>query len=241
MSVENFLKSMAKGYLHFQRVDTYRDFPNADESDGEQLPLDKIGNSNSKFAKDQSYTAVTYYDNCRSRTYAYCLSLENSDYIWKEYGNQEESKGKICLVFEFGKLRQTLNQSLPNITMVYGDTDFANFFHINYGIVEYIKKSIHQLNLSQLPNPIQYTYIKDEEKYGQEKELRISLSALGIGKFALKDGRLFEFPPSIQLPFDFKMAFTNGAIEQILHVDPELLPYLRSQMEQLHWFGDQCD
>lgn len=58
MTIENFLKSVTGNYLHFQRVDAYKDFLGADEADGEQLPLDKEGNQNSKFAKDPSYRQI---------------------------------------------------------------------------------------------------------------------------------------------------------------------------------------
>jgi len=49
MTVENFVQSIEERYLHFQRVDAYKDFPGADAEDGEQLPLDKSGNASSKF------------------------------------------------------------------------------------------------------------------------------------------------------------------------------------------------
>jgi hypothetical protein len=230
MSVENFLRSTANSYIHFQRVDTYKDFPNADGSDGEQLPLDKFGNENSKFAKDPTYNAAAYYNDCRARTYAYCLSLENSEYIWKEYSNKE---GKICLVFEFGKLRQSLNQFIQTASVVYKNAKCHQIFNINYGIVEYVKRAEHQLNQTRLPNPIQYTYIKDEEKYGREKELRVSLSAVGIGNFGLKDGCLLEFSSSLQLQFNFKEAFSKGIIEEILCNDPALMQYLKEEMNKL--------
>jgi len=213
MSVENFIKSLSGNYLHFQRVDAYKDFPSADALDGQQLPLDQVGNQNTHFAKDPSYTAATYYDSCRSRTYACCFSLENSDYIWNEYGNAESSIGKVCLVFEFGKLRQLLNQTIQNAieqsSLMCGDLQCHQIFSINYGIVEYVKREEHQLNQERLPNPIQYTYLKEEEKYGQEKELRISLSAIGIGKFALNSGAPLNFPPTMQVQLDFRSAFAR--------------------------------
>ena len=39
MSVENLLRSVAGSYLHFNRVDHYRDFSDADPFDGAELPL----------------------------------------------------------------------------------------------------------------------------------------------------------------------------------------------------------
>jgi len=73
MTVENLLRSVTGNYLYFNCVDSYSDFKNVDEN-------------------DQS----------RARTYACCFSIENSDYIWKNYANENE-KGKACVVFEFGK------------------------------------------------------------------------------------------------------------------------------------------
>jgi hypothetical protein len=236
MTIENFIRSISGNYLHFQRVDTYKDFPGADESDGEQLPLDKSGNQGSKFAKDPTYTAATYYDSCRARTYAYCLSLENSDYIWKEYGNKEGSKGKVCVVFEFEKLRQILNQTINDSSLMYGNVVLHQFFSINHGIVEYVKRAEHRLNHEHLPNPIQYAYLKEEERYGQEKELRISLSAMGIGKFVLNDRGTIQFLPSLQLQFNFKAAFSNGTIEHVLHTDPAIVSFLQKEMERLGFF-----
>jgi hypothetical protein len=46
--------------------------------------------------------------------------------------------------------------------------------------------------------------------------LRISLSAIGIGQFELKDGTLIQFPPSLQLGFNFREAIANAAIREIL-------------------------
>jgi hypothetical protein len=69
----------------------------------------------------------------------------------------------------------------------------------------------------RLPNPIVYTYLKDREQFSQEKELRISLSAIGMGYFVLADGSVMDFPTSLQLPFDFRSAFADGTVHQILH------------------------
>jgi len=163
VSVENFIKSVADNYLHFQRVDSYKDFLGPDKFDGAQLPLDRKSNADSKFAKDPSFTAETYYDSSRSRTYACCFSLENLDYIWKVYGNEEASKGKICLVFNFGKLRQMLNQTINTAKLMYGNVPCEQIFSINYGIVDYRERDSYQLNTCQLPNPIQYTFLKDKK------------------------------------------------------------------------------
>jgi hypothetical protein len=46
--------------------------------------------------------------------------------------------------------------------------------------------------------------------------MRVSLSALGMGRFVLADGREIEFPPSLQLGFDFRQACADGTIVQVL-------------------------
>jgi hypothetical protein len=37
-----------------------------------------------------------------------------------------------------------------------------------------------------------------------------------MGRFALADGHEIEFPPSLQLGFDVRVAFADGTIAQIL-------------------------
>lgn len=46
---------MARGYLHFNRVDSYADFPGADAHDGQQLPTDQAGNADARFLKAPDY------------------------------------------------------------------------------------------------------------------------------------------------------------------------------------------
>lgn len=226
MTVEDFEASLAGHYLHFQRVDAYRDFAGADAVDGEQLLSDRSGNKGSAFAADPSFTAADYYDRSRERTYACCVSIENSEYIWREYGNRAGSAGKVCLVFHFGKLRAALNNiiggAMAKPALMCGPLQCCQIFSINYGLVDYVDRAAHSLNQQKLPNPIQYSYLKDEALFSEEKELRITLSALGIGQFAFNDGRLLDFPPSMQLQLDLRSAHANGAIERIEVADPAL-------------------
>ena len=44
MTIENLLRSVSGGYLYFNRVDSYKDFRNADGHDGEQLQQDRAAN-----------------------------------------------------------------------------------------------------------------------------------------------------------------------------------------------------
>ena len=217
MTVENLLRSITGNYLHFNRVDRYADFQNADENDSLQLPNDRPLNTASRFQKVPKFSAADYYDQSRARTYACCFSIENSDHIWKNYAN-ESGKGKVCVVFEFGKLRGMLNRALnpEGATLIYEGNVCRQIFSINYGLVKYVDWGTHQTNEQHLANPIIYTYFKDAVQFGEEKELRISLSALGVGEFELKDGTTFQFLPSQQLGFDFRAALANGAIREIL-------------------------
>lgn len=217
MTVENLLRSIIGNYLHFNRVDSYIDFPGADSQDGQQLPKDQQGNTRVRFEKAPDFSASDYYDQSRARTYACCFSLENSDFIWNNYANGSE-KGKVCIVFVFGKLRKSLNQTLQpgNAALEYNGNRCHQIFSLNYGIVEYVEWDTHQENTNHLPNPIKYTYLKDKKKFSSEKELRISLSAPGIGQFALNNGSTIQFPDSLQLSFDFRAAIADHTIQQIL-------------------------
>lgn len=232
-TVENLLRSIVGNYLHFNRVDSYPDFPDVDLHDGQQLPGDQPGNASTRFQKAPEFSAADYYDQSRARTYACCFSLENSDRIWKAYGNDSE-KGKVCVVFSFEKLRARLNRTLQpgNAAVLYNGVQCFQIFSVNYGIVEYVDWHAHRANTKFLPNPIQYTYLKDKQ-FSEEKELRVSLSALAIGHFALGDGTTMQFPSSLQLSFDFKAATGDGTIQQLL-LSPETdADFLNGELHKL--------
>src|SRR5262245_38481351 len=108
MTVEYLLRSVADSYLHFNRVDAYQDL---DPNDGAQLPGDQRGNAQATFERAPNLSAADYYNQSRARTYACCFSLENTDYIWRTYANGS-ARGKICVVFDFVRLRARLNQTL---------------------------------------------------------------------------------------------------------------------------------
>lgn len=233
ISVENLLRSIIGNYLHFNRVDCYADFPGADPHDGRQFPKDHQGNANTRFEMAPDFSAANYYDQSRARTYACCFSLENSNYIWNNYANGS-AKGKVCIVFGFGRLRATLNQTLQpgNAALEYSGNRCHQIFSVNYGIVEYVESATHQANTERLPNPIKYTYLKDNT-FSEEKELRISLSALGIGQFTLQDGSAMQFPSSLQLAFDFRSAIANQTIQQILCVPGSGSDLLQEELHKL--------
>ncbi|MFA4828676.1 MAG: hypothetical protein WC855_04025 [Thermodesulfovibrionales bacterium] len=233
MSIENLLRSIVGNYLHFNRVDSYADLAGADPHDGRQLPKDLPGNSSARFEKHPDFSAADYYDQSRDRTYACCFSLENSDFIWNNYANGS-AKGKVCVVFSFGRLRTTLNQTLQpgNAALEYNGNRCHQIFDLNYGLVEYVEWDTHQANTAHLPNPIKYTYWKDK-KFSKEKELRISLSALGIGQFALKDGSTMQFPSSLQMAFDFRAAIADCTIQQILYASGSDTDFLQAELHKL--------
>ncbi|MGH2448378.1 MAG: hypothetical protein ACRDFS_07220 [Chloroflexota bacterium] len=233
MSVENLLRSIDGAYLRFNRVDGYRDFPGADDHDGEQLPTDRPANVLSKFEKAPKFSAADYYDRSRSRTYACCFSLENSDYIWTHYATGA-ANGKVCAVFRFGDLRTMLNQACDPTTsrLSYNGLLCWPIFSLNYGIVEYVDLDAHRLNEPYLPNPIKYAYLKSEALYSKENELRISLSALGMGHFALNDGSFMDFPVGLQVAFDFRRALTSGAMNGLLCSPDCNTAFLRAELER---------
>lgn len=233
MTVENLLRSIDGNYLHFNRVDSYADFPGADHNDGRQLPEDQQGNALTRFKKAPDFSAADYYDQSRARTYACCFSMVNSNFIWNKYGNGG-AKGKVCVIFEFGKLRATINQTLQpgNAALEYNSKRCHQIFSLNYGIVEYIEWNTHQANMDQLPNPIKYTYLKDK-RFSEEKELRVSLSTQGIGQFALKDVSTMQFPPNLQLAFDFKSAIADHMIQEIQYASDSNSDFLQKELHKL--------
>jgi hypothetical protein len=216
MTIENLLHSVVGSYLHFNRVDAYQDFPGADAHDGEQLPRDRVNNENARFEKDPGVSAADYYDQSRARTYACCFSLENSDLLWNSYANGSAT-GKVCVVFRFGRFRVVLNRTLQSghAALDYNGVRCRQIFSPNYGLVDYVDWQEHSANTAHLANPIRYAYMKAKH-FSDERELRITLSALGIGTFELNDGTTIDFPPSLQLHLDFRSAIEEGAVQQIL-------------------------
>lgn len=234
MTVENLLLSIAGKYLHFNRIDSYQDFQNADKNDGRQLPNDQPINANAKFEKAPDYSAADNYDQHRAKTYACCFSIENSDYIWNNYGNGSE-KGKACVIFHFGKLRAALNSTVgkEGSAVLYEGNRCRQIFSVNYGLIDYVPWSAHRTNEKYLANPVFYTYLKDKQRFEEEKELRILLSpGFGLGHFALKDGTLMEFPPSLQLEFDFRNGIANSIIKEILFSSDADSGFLKKELSK---------
>ena len=232
-SIEHLLSSINNSYLHFNRVDSYVDFPGADQYDGSQLSDDISGNASAKFKKAPHFSAASYYDQSRARTYACCFSLENSQFIWDNYGNGS-NKGKVCIVFNLSKLRAMLNQILQpgNDAIEYGGALCQQIFDINCGIIEYIDRESHRTNEARLPNPIQYTYLKDK-KFFREKEFRISLSAFGMGQFVLERGCPMVFPPNLRLSFDFRAAIADGTTPELLCAPDADHDFIEAELRRL--------
>lgn len=218
MKVEHFIQSIEHRYLHFNRVDSYSDFPTADLHDGAELLLDKPGNQATKLERNPDFTLSKYYSQSRGRTYACCFSLENSQFIWENYGGGIEND-QVGLEFDFEKLKHRLNKCLSDAALMCGNILCHQIFSINYGKISYVDRRNYRANVARLLNPIEYAYLKDNA-YAQECELRVTLTAMGIGKFALADGHEakvceVDFPPNLQLEFDFREAIADGTIVQV--------------------------
>jgi hypothetical protein len=233
--VRYLIDMLQNNYLHFQRVDAYTD----DRSDGEQLPRDRPTGAAMSFEKATAYTLEHYYDCARTRTYACCFSLEHSAYLWENYASGRDA---VCLVFDFDKLRERLNATVQasidnHGLLIRGEDRFRQIFSINYGIVEYVDRETRALHPERIANPIQFTFLKDRGRYASEREVRVALSALGIGQFVTADGALIEFPPALQMQFDYGQALAAGAITEILcpprFVDGAHLDTLRRAMANL--------
>jgi hypothetical protein len=228
MGVDNFLASMRARYLHFNRIDLYSDFPSADPHDGEQTPLDRLGNSAARFLRSPGFSAADYYDLFRRRAYACCFSMANTPSIWN-YGHADP-RGKVCLVGRFGKLRERINQGLGGGGLLIADgVPCRQMFDLNYGKVDYVEWSAHRANTTRLPNSVRYLYLKDL-KFKDENELRISLSTCGFGQFQLANGETLEFQRGLQLTFDLRQAMADGIFEQLLHSPDCDVPFLHEEL-----------
>jgi hypothetical protein len=214
MPAEYLIDSIVGSYLYFNRIDSYRDFDVADLHDGAQLPADRLGNASVGFQKVPEFNAANYYDQCRARTYACCFALEISNYLWESYGSGGK-RGKVAVVLDFTWLRQHLNAQFASDStkLYYQGVPCRQIFSINYGIVDYVDWSQHQLNTEHLPNPILYTYLK-AACYSAERELRVSLSAIGIGKLALGSQEM-DLPTSLKAPCDFRVGLAKGGVRSI--------------------------
>ncbi|MCC6787092.1 MAG: hypothetical protein IT547_04575 [Hyphomonadaceae bacterium] len=234
MKAEHLIASIASGYLHFNRVDRYSDFPGADPHDGEQLPADLAANQAAAIGSERHWTLADYYEQARARTYACCFSLENSKHIWADYA-VGAAYGKVCVVFAFGKLKQRLNDTLSaGARMVLPNQETADqIFSVNYGMIDYVDRAVFRANHEFMQNPIVYTFLKDAE-FAPDQELRISLSALGIGKFVLRDRSELQFGDNLQLGFDFRGAIGDGTISGILAEPGGDNTYLVAELAKLH-------
>ena len=232
LTVENLIRSIRERYLHFTRVDAYRDFDAADGADGEQLPLDREGNAKSLFQGGQGFSAANYYDQFRSRAYASCFSLENTSHIWNNYGSGG-TMGKVCLVTTFGALKSSVNATLRADTsaLLVGSALCRQIFDVNYGLVEYVDRDRAQLNEKFLPNPISYIYTKARE-YSHERELRVSLSTIGFGKFTVK-GIEMQFPSNVKFTFDLKNAMRDQVFGPLLASPDCDMNFLKGELDDL--------
>jgi hypothetical protein len=69
-------------------------------------------------------------------------------------------------------------------------------------------------------------------QFSNEKELRVSLSACGMGHFTLNDDKL-EFPSAISMQFDFRAALVDGTIKEFLFAPESNKGYLDKELEKL--------
>jgi hypothetical protein len=231
MTIENLLRSIDGAYLHFSRVDLYPDSPIADPHDGQQLPADLAGNANVRFKRAPAVSVAHYYDRSRARTYACCFGLENAEYLWQHYGRGSDC-GQVCVVLSFSKLREALNRSFAadSARLVVDGVVCQQVLSLNYGIVQYVAWHSYQANYEALPNPIVYSYLKDQ-RFSPERELRVTLSAAGIfAGFSLADGRIMDFPPSLRAPFDFRAGLADGVVVQMLLAPESDGAYLQAEL-----------
>jgi hypothetical protein len=101
--------------------------------------------------------------------------------------------GQVGLEFDFERLRARINAALADGALMAGLERCHRIFSVNYGLAQYVDRSAHRASEERAANPIQYAYLKDVA-YAAERELRVTLSAMGMGHFVLADGREIGFP-----------------------------------------------
>lgn len=239
ISVENLLTSIKDSYLYFNRVDSYSDqhIANADIHDGEQLPRDRPYNATTKFFGNPQKTLEIYNDEFRAKSYACCFSLEESKFIWDHYAN-DSKQGKVCIVFDFNKLRMAINESLRGKEFFFQHNDdfYRQVLCVNYGLVTYEERITYAYtgHKQRIAHPIQYLYFKDRKEYCSEKELRISLSPISVRRFFVDGVEDPEFPIDVLVDFDFEKAVMSGAILKIL-VQPSLdVDRIKPQLNKIY-------
>jgi len=80
--------------------------------------------------------------------------------------------------------------------------------------------------------------LKDKTKFLEEKEFRISLSAMGMGDFVSKDGSKLLFPPNLHVPFLFKNAIGDGTLRPMLRAPDTDIDFLYAELNKLQITAD---
>ncbi len=219
-SLSNFKDMVEKSYLYFKRVDSYDD----DKNDSQATEIDQELAAKSIFLGSQNYSAKEYYDACRTRTYACCFATKLTGHLFTNYYADDKP---ICLCIKSGELIKTLNSNFDKSSIMHGDFVLKNFFDINHGLVKYGNFKERFMG-KHLPNPIEYVFFKDKDKYSEENEFRTSISTLGIGNIVLPNKERFDFPKSITLPFDFIEAIKSNIISEIIIRDGKYLAEVKN-------------
>ncbi|MGA0542921.1 hypothetical protein [Neotabrizicola sp. VNH66] len=221
MAIDDFERSLAGAYLFFKRVDTYQD----DENDGALSPVDRDMARQGYFEKAPHRTLDDYYSDSRRRTYACCFSKENSRYIWENYGGSGGPETKVAVCTTFGTLRRLVNESVAR--QLASEVEWVCHLSVNYGCVWYTDWQTDRLTDGTHPNPILATFHKDRVRFQHEQELRIALSAFGMGQLQGRDGSPFTPPDHLCYPFDLKSALERGDFTLLLD-SREAFPRLAS-------------
>jgi hypothetical protein len=116
------------------------------------------------------------------------------------------------------------------VVIDHSGTLLRQMFSINYGMIEYVDWATYR---SGTANPIRYTYLKDKKGYSDDKELRISLSAIGVARILLPDGREVEFPTHLHTLFNFRAAFADGTIREIMPGPGCDIAFLQDELRRL--------
>ncbi|NTT85756.1 hypothetical protein [Tabrizicola fusiformis] len=159
--------------------------------------------------------------------------MENSPEMWSAYGGPGGQDTKVGIEVRFSVLRRLVNEAVQAIleTETGPTPHWLQLFSVNYGRVQHGDWRDMKLASDIFPNPVVPVFWKDGQRYGSEKELRIALSAIGIGQPLMGAARTFEFPKGLSYPFDLRAALMGGSMA--LRLDqPTALDRLRRITEK---------
>jgi len=213
LSVENFVSSYKRNYLHLQRIDEFNDGIAADPFDGMPLLVDQK-NREPIYFQFSPTTSLSDIDRIiRQRSYSFCLTKTlGKVQIDKFRGND---RNKIAIEFDGPILLKELERIFwDECNLNYG-AKANQIFRLSAGSVDYVDINTHSLDTEFLSSAEDFMFVKDGALYRDEDEYRIGLICNVPNKSIKIAGSSLSFPASLEMPFDLKNAISIGVIREI--------------------------